>query len=78
MARTPLPKIRLENLLLLEVRARPGCRDIREIEIGRLEDPRFDANWKIRRIGYGSASLSIAQDAAFMAQDKLRHHYSLR
>jgi hypothetical protein len=77
MARTPLPKIRLEHLLLLEVRTRPGCQNVKEIEVDRMDDPRFEENWKVGRICYGSASLAVAQDAAFVAQDKLRHRYSL-
>lgn len=77
MARIPLPKSRLERLLLLEVRERPGCDDISGIEVGRLEDPRFDANWKIRRIGYGRGNIADAQNAALLAQSKLRHQYKL-
>ncbi|HYI96976.1 MAG TPA: hypothetical protein VEX68_25760 [Bryobacteraceae bacterium] len=78
MTRVAVEKDTLEHLLLREIRGHSGCEDISTIAVERVDDLRFDVNWKIAHVGRGGHRTEAASRAAHAAQDKLRRKFILR
>jgi hypothetical protein len=75
--REVVAKNALEHMLLTEIRAHAGCEDVIAVEVERIADRRFEVNWKIGSIGYGTRGLELANRAAEHAQHKLQHRFIL-
>jgi hypothetical protein len=86
MGKSVVSKHDLEHAALVEIRALYGCENVIAVEIDRMDDPRFETNWKIaalRRANGPSDDRSALQltstiRAIETAQKKLRELYNLR
>jgi hypothetical protein len=74
--RDVIAKSALEHMLLTEIRAHAGCEDVVSVEVMRLDD-RFEVNWKVNSIGFGSHGSKMANRAAEHAQHKLQNRFIL-
>jgi len=77
-----MPKLRLtmpelQRRALSEVRRQPGCQNVQEVAINRLEADNADHNWSLCVVAAAAADANTAARAAVSVQSELRRDYDL-
>jgi hypothetical protein len=77
MAKTLLSMPDLRRLALAEIRKQPGCHNVQDIAINRVEDQNAENNWSLCVLSPGAADANTAARAALPVQSVLRRDYDV-
>ena len=67
----------LHRRAVAEIRQQPGCHNVQDIAINRVEDQNAENNWSLCVLSAGAADANTAARAALHVQSILRRDYDL-
>lgn len=77
MAKTPVSREELTEMVLAAVRREPGCDGVREVSVSEVEVLGEGRNWRVTVIDEGNVKLDAASHAAKRVEERLNPQYEL-